>query len=409
MSGIGWVDFSSDDRARVQEVLAMLKEAGTLDELGIGQVRDAYSDLLFPGFSTIQTNARYFLAIPKMLLDWAEMPRWKRVAKPLGTYLKEAENDLARHLTNNYHTLGESPEGVIGHTVVEKGGVDRRPSSTYWNGLRVFNLVRTDKSLAEFCREWRQSGSDSDAVESEDGSDDADPRFEAEVRRPPGSRGSWPEGLTLTLDEAEAKFLSEHFRTAVGYGDSVAAQLLSTKLTTQAISDEHGAFAAFAAWARSQPKLSVRCRERIASAERFSLAVEGAHIIFNRLIAERLPSEKLERQCVDEFASWNARAVQAQVFCKGADREWLDIAGVAGARVQPKSVAFLHDWNDAMCSSRPQRELDKLVERQANNNKPGRSLLFRLPKKKADWYGMKELNFRWSTARRMLRDVTECQ
>lgn len=65
MSSLGWVDFSSEDRTRVQEVLALLKQPGTLDELGIGQVRDAFSDLLFPGFSTIQTRARYFLAVPK--------------------------------------------------------------------------------------------------------------------------------------------------------------------------------------------------------------------------------------------------------------------------------------------------------------------------------------------------------
>ncbi len=35
---------SLDDRMRVQEVLALLKEPGTLDELEIGQVRDAYAD-----------------------------------------------------------------------------------------------------------------------------------------------------------------------------------------------------------------------------------------------------------------------------------------------------------------------------------------------------------------------------
>ena len=78
MIKLGWVDFSSDDRTRVQEVLALLKEPGTLDELGIGQVRDAFSDLLFPGFSTIQTRSRYFLAVSYILLDWASLPLGKR-------------------------------------------------------------------------------------------------------------------------------------------------------------------------------------------------------------------------------------------------------------------------------------------------------------------------------------------
>jgi hypothetical protein len=69
MSGIGWTDFSSEDRVKVQEVLNRLQEPDTLDELGIGQVGDAFSDLLFSDFATIQIRTRYFLAIPKIMLD----------------------------------------------------------------------------------------------------------------------------------------------------------------------------------------------------------------------------------------------------------------------------------------------------------------------------------------------------
>lgn len=42
----------------------MQNEPGTLDELGIGSIRDTFSDELFPGTSTIQTRARYFLFVP---------------------------------------------------------------------------------------------------------------------------------------------------------------------------------------------------------------------------------------------------------------------------------------------------------------------------------------------------------
>lgn len=44
----------------MSQVLAMLQEPGTLDELGIGQIRDAFSDLLFRGFLTIQTRAKFW-------------------------------------------------------------------------------------------------------------------------------------------------------------------------------------------------------------------------------------------------------------------------------------------------------------------------------------------------------------
>ncbi len=349
MSGLGWVDFSSDDRTRVQEVLALLKEPGTLDELGIGQVRDAFSDMLFPGFSTIQTRARYFLAVPKILLDWAEQPPAKRRKLPLAAYLRETENDLAKMLKANHEAVGLQPEGIIGHTVVESGGVARRPSSTYWNGLRVFNVVASSKSLAEFCRDWKQERDEFVSVDADEGNDDADHRFESEVRRPPESKGAWREGLTLALSKREADFLSEHFRTAKGLQHTVAAQVLSVGLTNRAIAEEHDRFSAFSVWASHQTSLSLTCRGRVASAQRFSDAIEGAHIIFNRLLAEKLEDAELRARCVDYYDSWRVRVAQANVFHGKASQEWLEAGSVAGVAVNKRTSCFLHDWNDAMC------------------------------------------------------------
>jgi hypothetical protein len=406
MSGIGGVDFSSTDRARVQEVLALLKEKGTLDELGIGQVRDAFSDLLFPGFSTIQTTARYFLAVPKILRAWAALTPQQRRKQPLSDYLAEAENQLAEELAENHKRKELSLEGIIGHTLIESGGVARRPSSTYWNGLRVFNIIRSEKSLAEFCREWRQEGAESDAVDSEEGTDDGDGRFESEVKLPPVTRELRPNELTLRLSKTEATFLSTQFKMARGHTDSVAAQLLSAGLVVPAISEEHQRFEAFSVWAANQKTLSQRCRDRITTAQRFSLAVEGAHITFNRLLAKLLPNDKLGALCEYELPSWKTRAAQAGVFHDGAPQEWLGTGVSETKSFKMLSVNFLHSWNSALCHGASQSKLDDLVEKQAIANKPGRSLLVRLPRKASDWYGMKELDYRWPTARRMLLDIT---
>lgn len=54
---IAWLDYSEDQRHRMREVIDLFRESDTLDELGIGQVRDAFGDLLFPGLSTTQTRA----------------------------------------------------------------------------------------------------------------------------------------------------------------------------------------------------------------------------------------------------------------------------------------------------------------------------------------------------------------
>lgn len=409
MSAIGWVDFSSTDRNRVREVLALMKEQGTLDELGIGQVRDAFSDALFPGFSTIQTTARYFLAVPKILRDWAALPAGKRRAQPLAVYLEAAENKLAADLAAN-HAIHHLPlEGIIGHTMIESGGVARRPSSTYWNGLRVFNIVRSAKSLAEFCREWRQDGTASDAVDAEEGTDDGDGRFEAEVRLPPAKSDARPTDLTLRLSRDEAEFLSTQFRMARGCGDSVAAQLLSCGLAAEAISETHARFAAFSVWAGNQDDLSRPCRDNIARAQRFSLAIEGAHIIFNRVLAERLENDVLRARCIADLPDWRARVDQAGVFHDSAPQEWLGTASLTSGSIKQLCVTFLHCWNEANCHGASQHQLDQLVEKQAKANKPGRSLLIRLPRKASDWYGMKELDYRWPTGRRMLSDITEAR
>ncbi len=405
MIRLGWVDFSSDDRTRVQEVLAFLKEPGTLDELGIGQVRDAFSDLLFPGFSTIQTKARYFLAVPHIFLDWANLSPKERRSRPLEEYLKKAENELAQSLKTNHASAGLPFDGIIGHTMVEYGGVARRPSSTYWNGLRLFNIVNTPKSLAEFCRDWKQDDGDYSSVDAEEGNDDPDHRFESAVSRPPGARNTWRDGLTLKLNKAEADFLSTRFCTVKELSDSVAGQLLTAKLADKAL--DYQQFAAFSAWASQQPSLSLISRKRIASAQRFSDAIEGAHIIFNELLARELEDGDLAERCVKYFGSWSARVAQSNVFHGEAALEWLGGPRSMGIKVRPQTVDFLTDWNDAMCKSPSAKKLEELVRVQALRNKPGRSLLVRLPRTKSHWYGMKELEYRWPTVRGMLHDVIE--
>src|SRR5574341_1235575 len=63
-SSFAWVDFAEEDRRKMAEVIDLFREQDTRDELGLGVIRDAFADLLFPGTSTVQTRARYFLFVP---------------------------------------------------------------------------------------------------------------------------------------------------------------------------------------------------------------------------------------------------------------------------------------------------------------------------------------------------------
>ena len=59
-----WLDMTASDRDRMRRALDLFKEVGTVDELGLGTIRDHLSDALFPGTSSIQTRLRYYLFVP---------------------------------------------------------------------------------------------------------------------------------------------------------------------------------------------------------------------------------------------------------------------------------------------------------------------------------------------------------
>lgn len=51
ISSLTWIDLTATDRDKVRRVLDLFKEQGTVDELGLGSLRDVFSNALFPGTS----------------------------------------------------------------------------------------------------------------------------------------------------------------------------------------------------------------------------------------------------------------------------------------------------------------------------------------------------------------------
>src|SRR3954451_8338622 len=63
-STFAWLDFDESARQRMREIVGLLQEEGTVDELGLGRIRDAFSERLFPGTSVLWRRARYLLFVP---------------------------------------------------------------------------------------------------------------------------------------------------------------------------------------------------------------------------------------------------------------------------------------------------------------------------------------------------------
>ena len=63
-SQIAWLDASREEQRRMRDIIRLFADRDSRDELGLGQIRDAIADSLFPGTSTLLTRARYLLFVP---------------------------------------------------------------------------------------------------------------------------------------------------------------------------------------------------------------------------------------------------------------------------------------------------------------------------------------------------------
>lgn len=132
---LGWIDFSKEDRQKAFDVINLLSEQGAVDELGIGVIRDAFANYFFPGTSTIQTRAKYFLIVPYMLREAVD-GRYGKDANRVLRAIDSAEKDCGIRLLE----ADPKAEGVIGSRVLPKGWVARKPSDIYWSGIRTFGI-----------------------------------------------------------------------------------------------------------------------------------------------------------------------------------------------------------------------------------------------------------------------------
>lgn len=410
MSQLGWIDFSPDDRNKVENVLALISEPGTLDELGIGPIRDAYSDALFPGISTIQTRAKYFITVPRIIRDFQMLPPLRK-KNGLQSYLKERENEVARVLDSVH---GEDEVGIIGRTRIHSGGVDRRPSVIYWNGLRTFGIVKTPLSLADYCRHIEASvaHSEMELAEIAEGSDEKDAQYKGIAIVLPDQSSDWlsPDKLRLKLSAKEANFLKQKLIATPALEHTVLTQLLRhDDLAYKAInieSDERNAFELLTDLMLKNRNVSQQCKNNIQLANEFSQAIEGPHIIYNIIAAEKNSFDSEVIQYKNEYQAWEEKVHALRLFHAESANRWLSIFNNRSTHsINGGSTNFVNDFCKMMQKKNvPLPQLKERVLKQAQDNKGDRSML---NKKLTDEKSIRihRLDYRWRSAKTILRDI----
>ncbi len=205
---IGFVSFNQEALNRANKVMKLLQGQGAIDELGLGRIRDAFSNAMFPGMSVLQTRAKYFCLMPS-LYSFLERNRISD-AREARQQIREYEISLTRRLAAG--SPGES--GIIGaESLTQRAGyVKYDPSYVYMAGLETYGLVKTggniyatlaERSAAYVHAPKKQLGSD----ETGDDSDDLNGFGQLFLTSGEDYNFRSNEPMSISLTEKEATFL----------------------------------------------------------------------------------------------------------------------------------------------------------------------------------------------------------
>jgi hypothetical protein len=293
------LDASAEEQRRVREIVGLFAQRESRDELGIGQIREVYSDLLFPGTSVIQTRARYLLFVPWLF-------HLEQARGLSGARLLERVQRRERRLVEVLRSSGEV-EGLIGRRAGPT--VKILPSTIYWSGLQrwgiLTRLVGIDRIGHDAVDDWE--------------TDELDVRRDG-VWHPtlPEHPSGFPDTVSgFELLPAEAAWLRERVL------QSVAGTLLAFLVTQTDVPDEvtdGGPWDDPVCLGAPGPVLDV-----IEEARLFSLSMHGAALLYNLLVGERYEEAGFTR-------------IEAPVaFYREALGDWAVEVG--------RSSAALHAWD----------------------------------------------------------------
>jgi Family of unknown function (DUF6361) len=391
---LSWLDFSARDRQRALDVVDLLRERSTVDELGLGLVRDAFADLLFPGTSTIQTRARYFLFIPWIYveLEWLRVPSIQAASRS-----HKAEITLIDALADS----GESA-GVIG--IQARKTLKRLPSGVYWNGLRSWgirlfpgSLSQYEQSLDGFYASPRRVLLDDDKNPVGGGRlANWDPSL------PPAPDG-FPKGASLQLAPVDAEYLRE--RIMLNQGRSLLAFLVERGQPSDVPLP----------WSHPQAgDFRDPLREWLFHARQFSEGMLGAQLLYNLMLAEASKNDDRFDSYKNSLEAW-AGLVESRerVFVEWDRARFWAIAVEGRPHVSHRARAFIDAWlNLAIASGAAARvsalpEARRLIHEREHQLKGSRARLVNR-QALALWQGdsgSAQIDYRWPVTQDIVNDI----
>lgn len=395
---------------------------GVVDELGIGMIRDAMSNKLFPGFSTLYTRAKYFFITPYILFE-----REKRQTKRQSSmdYFHKAEVDTNRIIIQYYENHpDQSSESYFGKEKKD-GNLKRQPSEIYWNGIQHLHLLESEGSLEQILSD-RHSLMD-ELLSKDRGDDIAKEQGEDHMAgyENVSYDSNWQQFITdngLRLTRTEAETLRD--RIQLYSKDSLIASLVANAnlwaVYKNALAESRQSKYldnAFVHFVESSISLisNEKLRRNLIKAHDMALFLHGAHIAYNIQLWSKAnaPAEfigKLQSKGIEWLGNLPSRMIDFNGF-------QIDDC-IRGTNLKTPTRNFLNqiqilirnssNWNQI------ESEMCRLAEIQERWNKKSKSRFVKIEngqvveemeKNEPQWLGLSLINYRYMSTLSVINDI----
>lgn len=379
-----WIDHRPEDAERVREAMAAFDGQGMIDPLGYGTVRDAFSDMLFPGMSTVQTRARYFLFVP-WTFQHAQANGW--VGPSARRLITETERTLIEALLDG----SDDNEGIIGRQ--SRGNTRTLPSAIYWGGLGSWGVRKFPGTAAELLAAM------------------ARPSAVAEFWHPhlPSAEDGWLESTPIALRPHEADFLRD--RVLTSHPRTYLAHL---------VRDGTSATSGPAPWAHP---LAADAAPHIANqlhhARLFSVAMWGAGILYNQFVSRRLEDDSGEPLPDDLEAlhsEWTRQREEISHLLPSWDRaDFWRLVSLQNPLVGSSTRDFVDWWLDLViqhgdpgAAVNPGELERNILRRESSLKGPRAKLAHRRAREQAPVaQGHRQMEYRWNRVTSIVADIHE--
>lgn len=396
-SSLTWLDYSEKDRRRAFEVIDLFRETSTVDELGLASVRNSYSDLFFPGTSTVQTRACYFLLVPWTFLRLEE----KRI--PSSEAAKRARREelaLNRRLRE-----GSDTRGVFGSRAGDT--LKRLPSEIYWGGLGSWGICTFPGHMWAYFRSldgfYRRRNRFQTTQQDPEGRSAPPTNWHPHLPERPS--GFFRGRITVALRREDAEYLRDRIQAT--HPVSLLAVLVGRADPTDLKSDRP--------WQIPQRgDMRSALREQLRDAERFAVSMQGAALLYNLMLSERRQHDDWTEKHRHGLEGWATDVEELRLAAEDwkPDGLW-QVVRASGRSLGYPTRFFVERWVETLKRGGPRAVVADnstartLVEDREIQLKRARARLTnsrRLELWGGD-SGTGRMAYRWGAAKRILTDI----